>query len=263
MADPGSAARQPARDRSRISTNFDRRVFDRRPRHACGSRLHPAERATGARRAAATHASIAASKTAGHNAMRILDRAAPTYWSVAVRPVSGHPSRTRPRGAGGVAHGTSRAGIRRQGLRGRAAGPSPSTAALVQAAGRFFPAHARGRRYLARARARARRDRAAEHFRRGSHVRQDPQRRAARRLHGRLRIRAARRGHRRRRARHAAAEFVAAGGNPSARRGSRWLELAGGTRSVHPLRAAARARPVDRLAGRRGGAARHSVAAAQ
>ena len=72
---------------------------------------------------------------------------------------------------------------------------------LVPRARRLPAAHARGRRHLARPRARARRHRAAERRRRGSHVRQDAQRGQARRLHGRLRIRAARRRRRGRRAR--------------------------------------------------------------
>ncbi len=85
----------------------------------------------------------------------------------------------------------------------------------------------------------------------------------ARRLHRRLRVRAARRRHRGRRARPAAALLAAAGGAAPGRHRARGLELARGARRVHPLRPAPRARALTAslVHGRRG--ARHPVAAAQ
>ena len=126
-------------------------------------------------------------------------------------------------------------------------------------AGRLHAPHARRRGHLARPRARARRDRAAERRRRGRHLRQDPQRRRrpgvytvvyeyAQRDEG---IAAGELG-------AAPALFAAARGDPPVGHRARRLELAGGARRVHPLRAAPRARALDRVAGARGGGARHS-----
>ena len=107
-----------------------------------------------------------------------------------------------------VAHRQVGAAVR--GCARRGAARTGRTRLLLPGARRILPAHARGRRYLAGARARARRDRAAEHCRRGSDFRQDPQRRRPGRLHGDLRICAARRGHCRRRTGPAAAVFAVA-----------------------------------------------------
>ena len=135
---------------------------------------------------------------------------------------------------------------------------------LVSRARRLLPAHARGRRHLARPRARARRDRAAEHRGRERHLRQDAQRGHARRLHGRLRIRAARRRHRGRRARRcgccarccprrsAPADSVPDGWN--------WPEARDEFIRFAQRRALG---PVDGVAGARRRSARHSVAAPQ
>ena len=155
---------------------------------------------------------------------------------------------------------TGRLGVRVRRRAGGGAARPRRARLLLQRAGRLLPAHARGRGHLARPRARARRDRAAEHRRRGSDLRQDPQRRSAGRLHGRLRVRAARRGHRGRRTRPAAAVLAAARRDPAGRHGPGRLELAGGARRVHPLRAAPRARPVDHLAGARRREPRHPLA---
>ena len=72
-----------------------------------------------------------------------------------------------------------------------------------------------------------------------------------RRVHGGLRVRAARRGHRRGRAAHSAAVRAVAGSAAARRHRARGLELAGAARRVHPLRAAPRARSFDRIAGAR------------
>ena len=134
-----------------------------------------------------------------------------------------------------------------------AALPGPRRARLLLSrARRLLPAHARGRGHLARPRARARRDRAAEHRRRGSHLRQDPQRRARPGVYTVVYEYAQR------------DEGIAAGElglrllcsllpprSAAGRLGAGGLELAGGARPVHPLRAAPCARPLDRLAGAR------------
>ena len=180
---------------------------------------------------------------------------------VAVRALSRHPPGARPRRAGSVADRPARAAVRRW-LGRRTARPGRPRL-LVSRARRILPAHARGRRHVARPRARARRHRVAERRRRGSHVRQDAQRGQAGRLHSRLRIRAARRRRRCRRPGPAAAVLAAARVAASGRIGARRLELAGGARQLHPLRAAPGARPVNRIAGACGGVAQHPVAAPQ
>ena len=139
----------------------------------------------------------------------------------------------------------------------RCPGRSPArprrTRLLVSRTGRLHPPHARGRRHLARPRARARRDRTAERRRRGRHLRQDAQhRRPPGRLLGGLRIRPARGRHRRRRTRACAccARCCPRRSAPGRQRAG-GLGLARGTRRLHPLRAAPRARSVDGLAGAR------------
>ena len=156
--------------------------------HPVGGRdLQPATRIASRRRAAAAEASSPPPSSARHVAsnnyytsnLHAHPRSFRLRRPLAVRALPGHPPGARSRRARSVAHRPARAPRFVDAL--AAALPGPGRARLlVPRARRLPPPHARGRGHLARPRARARRDRAAEHRRRGGHLRQDAQRRRAR-----------------------------------------------------------------------------------